>query len=174
MAAYKRQSLKLRRSKTFSTSAVTSLESPSPSPYINLMTDPANKHRKVSQESTLSVREWTLSSPRVHSLITPKGKSPDHLSVPEEEVTSKAMDCAETPTTLEPLEVTIPEALSAPVSPLVTDSVSPFSHRGQRAREYKSIQQNRGAKVFANYKAAVLGRQESQGSLLSGKGTIRK
>ena len=162
MAAYKRQSLKLRRSKTFSTSSVTSLESPSPSPYINLMTDPANKHRKVSQESTLSV------------MITPKGKSPDHLSVPEEEVTSKAMDCAETPTTLEPLEVTIPEALSAPVSPSVTDSVSPFSHRGQRAREYKSIQQNRGAKVFANYKAAVLGRQESQGSLLSGKGTIRK
>ena len=127
------------------------------------MTDPANKHRKVSQESTLSV------------MITPKGKSPDHLSVPEEEVTSKAMDCAETPTTLEPLEVTIPEALSAPVSPSVTtDSVSPFSHRGQRAREYKSIQQNRGAKVFANYKAAVLGRQESQGSLLSGKGAIRK
>ena len=163
MAAYKRQSLKLRRSKTFSTSSVTSLESPSPSPYINLMTDPANKHRKVSQESTLSV------------MITPKGKSPDHLSVPEEEVTSKAMDCAETPTTLEPLEVTIPEALSAPVSPSVTtDSVSPFSHRGQRAREYKSIQQNRGAKVFANYKAAVLGRQESQGSLLSGKGAIRK
>ena len=162
MAAYKRQSLKLRRSKTFSTSSVTSLESQSPSPYINLMTDPANKHRKVSQESTLSV------------MITPKGKSPDHLSVPEEEVTSKAMDCAETPTTLEPLEVTIPEALSAPVSPSVTDSVSPFSHRGQRAREYKSIQQNRGAKVFANYKAAVLGRQESQGSLLSGKGTIRK
>ena len=159
MAAYKRQSLKLRRSKTFSTSSVTSLESPSPSPYINLMTDPANKHRKVSQESTLSV------------MITPKGKSPDHLSVPEEEVTSKAMDCAET---LEPLEVTIPEAISAPVSPSVTDSVSPFSHRGQRAREYKSIQQNRGAKVFANYKAAVLGRQESQGSLLSGKGTIRK
>ena len=162
MAAYKRQSLKLRRSKTFSTSSVTSLESQSPSPYINLMTDPANKHRKVSQESTLSV------------MITPKGKSPDHLSVPEEEVTSKAMDCAETPTTLEPLEVTIPEALSAPVSPSVTDSVSPFSHRGQRAREYKSIQQNRGAKVLANYKAAVLGRQESQGSLLSGKGTIRK
>ena len=162
MAAYKRQSLKLRRSKTFSTSSVTSLESPSPSPYINLMTDPANKHRKVSQESTLSV------------MITPKGKSPDHLSVPEEEVSSKAMDCAETPTTLEPLEVTIPEALSAPVSPSVTDSVSPFSHRGQRAREYKSIQQNRGAKVFANYKAAVLGRQESQGSLLSGKGAIRK
>ena len=162
MAAYKRQSLKLRRSKTFSTSSVTSLESPSPSPYINLMTDPANKHRKVSQESTLSV------------MITSKGKSPDHLSVPEEEVTSKAMDCAETPTTFEPLEVTIPEALSAPVSPSVTDSVSPFSHRGQRAREYKSIQQNRGAKVFANYKAAVLGRQESQGSLLSGKGTIRK
>ena len=162
MAAYKRQSLKLRRSKTFSTSSVTSLESPSPSPYINLMTDPANKHRKVSQESTLSV------------MINPKGKSPDHLSVPEEEVTSKAMDCAETPTTFEPLEVTIPEALSAPVSPSVTDSVSPFSHRGQRAREYKSIQQNRGAKVFANYKAAVLGRQESQGSLLSGKGTIRK
>ena len=162
MAAYKRQSLKLRRSKTFSTSSVTSLESQSPSPYINLMTGPANKHRKVSQESTLSV------------MITPKGKSPDHLSVPEEEVTSKAMDCAETPTTLEPLEVTIPEALSAPVSPSVTDSVSPFSHRGQRAREYKSIQQNRGAKVFANYKAAVLGRQESQGSLLSGKGTIRK
>merc|ERR1712038_1247180 len=101
-------------------------------------------------------------------MITPKGKSPDHLSVPEEEVTSKgAMDCAEPPTTLEPLEVTIPEALSAPVSPSVTDTVSPFSHRGQRAREYKSIQQNRGAKVFANYKAAVLGRQESQGSLLS-------
>ena len=70
------------------------------------MTDPANKHRKVSQESTLSV------------MITPKGKSPDHLSVPEEEVTSKAMDCAETPTTLEPLEVTIPEAFSAPVSPV--------------------------------------------------------
>ena len=162
MAAYKRQSLKLRRSKTFSTSSVTSLESQSPSPYINLMTDPANKHRKVSQESTLSV------------MITSKGKSPDHLSVPEEEVTSKAMDCAETPTTLEPLEVTIPEEISAPVSPSVTDSVSPFSHRGQRAREYKSIQQNRGAKVFANYKAAVLGRQESQGSLLSGKGAIRK
>ena len=159
MTAYKRQSLKLRRSKTFSTSSVTSLESQSPSPYINLMTDPANKHRKVSQESTLSV------------MITPKGKSPDHLSVPEEEVTSRAMDCVETTTTLEPLEVTIPDALSAPVSPS-TDSVSPFSHRGQRAREYKSIQQNRGAKVFANYKAAVLGRQESQGSLLSGKGTI--
>ena len=75
---------------------------------------------------------------------------------------AEAGACCQDPT--QPIVIEVEDVQEGgPVSP---SSDAPFTKRGQKAKTFRSFQQGRGAKVFENYQAAVLGRQESQGSLL--------